>query len=59
VIYLQQEYLVRIIDGRQQWMHLKSFLQHTKGSFIEDVVGQVTWSSQLSADKGRLAFACC
>lgn len=33
------------------------------GSFIEDVVGQVilleTWSSQLSADKGRLAFACC
>ncbi len=42
---------------------LKSLLQHTMGSFIEDVVGQVilleTWSSQLSADKGRLAFACC
>ncbi len=63
VIYLQQGYLVRIIDGRHQWMHLKSLLQHTMGSFVEDVVGQVilleTWSSQLSADKGRLALACC
>jgi hypothetical protein len=63
VIYLQQDYLVRIIDGRHQWIHLKSLLQHTMGSSIEDVVGQVilleTRSSQLSADKGRLAFACC
>ncbi len=63
VIYLQQDYLVKIIDGWHQWMHLKSLLQHTMGSFIEDVVGQVilleTWSSQLSADKGRLVFACC
>lgn len=63
VIYLQQDYLVRIIDGRHQWMHFTSLLQHTMGSFIEDVVGQVilleTWSSQLSADKGRLALSCC
>jgi hypothetical protein len=37
--------------------------EHQNINCIEDVVGQVilleTWSSQLSADKGRLAFACC
>jgi hypothetical protein len=33
MIYLQQDYLVRIIDGRHQWMHLKKFSSTYYGFF--------------------------